>query len=287
METLNGFINEVNLAWADGNALVKTLLVIVLTMLAFYILRYVVIRRLEKLTALTDNDFDDRFVHFLRQFLWLAALFMGLIWVLQVNGIKVGPVLAGAGIFGIAIGLAAKETLADILAGIFLIADRPIRIGDRIIIDKIGKHWGGWGDVIDIGLRRTTIRNTDGVIVNYPNAVLASSTIKNFSMDPQPMRVRVRFQTDFSANTQQVKDVTINTIDQIDGIIKGTTTVVIRSIWDDDQGHMLSGVLYEARYKLVDVKSRTTTRSVVLEALINAFQAEGIPMASLPIRQVQ
>ena len=286
MDALNVFLSDINSAWETGNVVVKTLLAIVTTMLVFYLMRYVVVRKLEKLTALTDNDFDDRFVHFLRQFLWLAALFMGLVWVLKVNGIQVGPVLAGAGIFGIAIGLAAKETLADILAGIFLIADRPIRIGDRIMIEKIGKHWGGWGDVIDIGLRRTTIRNTDGVIVNYPNAVLASSTIKNFSIDPRPMRVRIRFQTDFSADTAQVKAVTLNTIDQVDGIIKGTTTVVIRSIWDDDQGHMLSGVLYEARYQLENVKSRTTTRSEVLERLINAFQAEGIPMAAMPVRQV-
>ena len=286
MDALNVFLNDINSAWVTGNVLVKTLLAIVTTMLVFYLLRYVVVLKLEKLTALTDNDFDDRFVHFLRQFLWIAAFFLGLIWVLQVNGIKVGPVLAGAGIFGIAIGLAAKETLADILAGIFLIADRPIRIGDRIMIDKIGKHWGGWGDVIDIGLRRTTIRNTDGVIVNYPNAVLASSTIKNFSMDAQPMRVRVRFQTDFTADPAQVRAVTLSTIDSISGIIQGSGTVVVRSIWDDDQGHMLSGVLYEARYRLEDVKSRTTTRSVVLEQLIGAFQRNEIPMAALPIRQV-
>ncbi len=286
MDALNVFLNDINAAWATGNTLVKTLLAIVTTMLVFYLLRYVVVRKLEKLTALTDNDFDDRFVHFLRQFLWLAVLFMGLVWVLQINGIKVGPVLAGAGIFGIAIGLAAKETLADILAGIFLIADRPIRIGDRIMIDKIGKHWGGWGDVIDIGLRRTTIRNTDGVIVNYPNAVLASSTVKNFSMDPQPMRVRIRFQTDFSADPVQVKAVTLKMIDQVDGIIPGSGTVVIRSIWDDEQGHMLSGVLYEARYRLEDVKRRTVIRSEVLERLISAFKAEKIPMAAVPVRKV-
>jgi small-conductance mechanosensitive channel len=286
MDSINLFLSDVNSAWATGNVLVKTLLAIVTTMLVFYLLRYVVVLKLEKLAALTDNDFDDRFVHFLRQFLWLAAFFIGLIWVLQVNGIKVGPVLAGAGIFGIAIGLAAKETLADVLAGIFLIADRPIRIGDRIMIDKIGKHWGGWGDVIDIGLRRTTIRNTDGVIVNYPNAVLASSTIKNFSIDPQPVRVRVRFQTDFNTDPAKIKAITLKTIDPIEGVIQGSVTVVLRSIWDDDQGHMLSGVLYEARYCLHDVKSRTTTRSHVLEQLIGAFQANDIRMAALPIRQV-
>lgn len=286
MDELNQLSIQVAQAWTNLPSIGQSVLAAVITILVFYLIRFVVLRRLERLAAKTDNDFDDRLIHFLKQFLWLIALFAGLVWVLKINGIQVGPVLAGAGIFGIAIGLAAKETLADILAGIFLIADRPIRIGDRIIIDKIGKHWGGWGDVVDIGLRRTTIRNTDGVIVNYPNAALAASTIKNFSIDPQPVRARIRFQTDYSADPVLVKAKTIEAIEKVDGIIDGTTSVVIRSIWDDDQGHMLSGVLYEARYKLVDVTTRTTLRSTVLESLIHTFHENNIPMASLPVKNV-
>ena len=272
--------------WNSSPKLVQSALVVLVTIILFYLGRFVILRRLGQVAAKTDNDFDDRLIHFLKQFFWLAAIFGGLIWVLDINGIEIGPVLAGAGIFGIAIGLAAKETLADILAGIFLIADRPIRIGDRIIIDKIGKHWGGWGDVVDIGLRRTTIRNTDGVIVNYPNAVLAGTTIKNFSMDPKPVRARVRFQTDYSADPELVMSTTIKAVEKIDGIIDGTTTVVIRSLWVDDQGHLLSGVLYEARYRLVDVKTRTTLRSEVLKSLISEFRENDISMASFPIKQV-
>jgi len=286
MENLKLFSQNLTHYWATLPSLVQSFAAVLTVMFAFYLSRFVLLRRLELLAAKTDNDFDDRLIHFLKQFLWLVALFTGLIWVLKINGIQVGPVLAGAGIFGIAIGLAAKETLADILAGIFLITDRPIRIGDRIIIDKIGKHWGGWGDVVDIGLRRTTIRNTDGVIVNYPNAVLAASTIKNFSIDPQPVRARIRFQTDYSADPELVKTKTIEAIEKVEGIINGTTSVVIRSIWDDDQGHMLSGVLYEARYRLLDVKTRTTLRSTVLESLIREFHDNNIPMASLPIKKV-
>ena len=272
--------------WMNLSATEQSVLAILCTILVFYLVRFVVLRRLEVVAVKTDNDFDDRLIHFLKQFLWIAALFSGLVWVLKINGIQVGPVLAGAGIFGIAIALAAQETLADILAGIFLIAAQPIRIGDRIIIDKIGKHWSGWGYVVDIGLRRTTIRNTDGVIVNYPNAVLAASTIKNFSIDPQPVRARIRFQTDYSADSILVKAKTIEAIEQVYGIIGGTVTVVIRSIWGDDQGHMLSGVLYEARYRLYDVKTRTTLRSMVLENLIRAFRENDIPMASMPIKSV-
>ena len=284
MQAIDEIIDSATQSWMASSSLLQAALAILSTVIVFYVLRFIVIRRLERVVALTDNDFDDRFVHFLKQFLWLAAIFLGLIWVLKINGIEISPVLAGAGIFGIAIGLAARETLADILAGIFLIADRPIRIGDRIIIDKIGKHWGGWGDVIDIGLRRTTIRNTDGVIVNYPNAVLAASTIKNFSMDPQPVRARVRFQTDYSADPEEVMRITMAAIEKIDGIISGTTTVVIRSLWDDEQGHLLSGVLYEARYRLEDVTRRTVLRSEVLVNLIRDFQAHGIPMASMPVK---
>jgi len=286
METIKLLNQNLSHYWLGLPSLLQSIVAIFVVVILFYMIRFVLLRRLEMLAAKTDNDFDDRLIHFLKQFLWLAALFAGLVWVLKINGIQVGPVLAGAGIFGIAIGLAAKETLADILAGIFLIADRPIRIGDRIIIDKIGKHWGGWGDVMDIGLRRTTIRNTDGVIVNYPNAVLAASTIKNFSIDPQPVRARIRFQTDYSADPVLVKAKTIEAIEKVEGIIDGTTSVVIRSIWDDDQGHMLSGVLYEARYKLVDVTTRTTLRSTVLESLIQEFRENDIPMASLPVKKV-
>ena len=272
--------------WQQASAIEQSFFAILATVIGFYIIRYVVIRRLERLTQNTDNDFDDRLVHFLKQFLWLAAVIFGLVWVLKINNIQVGPVLAGAGIFGIAIGLAAKETLADILSGIFLIADRPVRIGDRIVIDKIGRHWGGWGDVVDIGLRRTMIRNTDGVIVNYPNSVLAASTIKNFSFDPQPVRARVRFQTDYSADIDLVKQTTIDAINRVDGVIKDTVTVVIRAMWDDDQGALNAGILFEARYKLEDVKRRTPLRSEVLENILREFRNKRIPMATAPVRVV-
>lgn len=286
MDQIAAISNQIVSYWNTASPIVQSLIAVVITWAVFYFSRFVLLRRLGRIAERTDNDFDDRIIHFLKQFLWLAAIFGGVVWVLTIYGIAIGPVLAGAGIFGIAIGLAAKETLADILAGIFLIADRPIKIGDRIIIDKIGKHWGGWGDVVDIGLRRTTIRNTDGVIVNYPNAVLAASTIKNFSMDPKPVRARIRFQTDYNADPELVMSTVINVIEGIDGIIDGTTTVVIRSLWDDDQGHLLSGVLYEARYRLEDVKKRTVLRSQVLQKLIHEFSDNGIAMASFPVKQV-
>ncbi len=287
MDILSTLTQPINIFWVGLGSLEKSIAIIVLCIATFYFLRYFVIRRLERLTAHTENDLDDRLIHFIKQFLWVAFFVGTLVWVLKTNGIAVSPILAGAGIFGVAVGFAAKETIADILSGIFLIVDRPIRIGDRVTIDKIGKHWGGWGDVIDIGLRRTIIRNTDGVIVNYPNSLLSSGIIKNFSIDPKPVRARVRFQVDYSADPNSVRKTVLSAINKVEGIVPETTTIVIRSMWDDDLGHQLSGVLYEARYILEDVTQRTNIRSKVLENIILGFQEQKIPMASHPVNIVK
>ena len=132
-------------------------------------------------------------------------------------------------------------------------------------------------------MRRTTIRNTDGVIVNYPNSLLSSGIIKNFSINPSPVRARVRFQVDYSADPDQVREIVQSAVQKVDGIYHEQTTVVIRSMWDDDLGHQLSGVLYEARYVLEDVKQRSSIRSEVLEHIITGFNLHKVPMASQPL----
>lgn len=283
---LNPITSRCQQIWLDLHNLEQSVVAILFMALAYYFVRYFVIRRVERLTAKTENDLDDRLIHFIKQFLWLAMFLGALVLVLKINGIAISPILAGAGIFGVAVGFAAKETIADILSGIFLIVDRPIRIGDRVTIDRIGKHWGSWGDVVDIGLRRTAIRNTDGVIVNYPNSMLSSGIIKNFSINLAPVRARIRFQVDYSANPDKVRELVLAAISKVDGILDEKTTIVIRSMWDDDQGHQLAGVLYEARYLLKDVTQRTTIRSLVLEQIIKGFNEHQIPMAAQPVTVV-
>ncbi len=165
-----------------------------------------------------------------------------------------------------------------------LIADRPIRIGDRIKIDSIGRHWGSWGDVIDIGLRRTRIKNSDGVTINYPNAMLANTVITNFSFEKGPIRVRIRFQVDYSADIELTQKVAIEAIEATGKIIPGTAQMVVRSLWDDAQGHLLSGVLMEARYKIDNVRKRTAIRSIVLQNILKALRDNNIPLAAPTVK---
>ena len=133
---------------------------------------------------------------------------------------------------------------------------------------------------MDIGLRRTSIRNTDGVVVNYPNALLASSVITNFSFENQPLRVRLRFQVGYDADLAKVREITRETLSQVDGIREDTVDVVVRSLWDDSRGHMSAGVLVEARYRIDDVRKRTKLRSAALERLLVALREAKIPLSA-------
>lgn len=273
--------------WKSLGPLSQSGLVVLAAVILYLGWRVVFLSRLQRLAASTENDLDDRLILFVKRFAGIVLLFLAVLAILEINGIEVSPLLAGAGIAGIAIAFAAKETLSDILAGIFLIADRPMRIGDRVKIEHIGTHWGGWGDVVDIGLRRTTVRNTDGVIVNYPNHVLANSVITNFSFDTGPTRVRVRFHVRLDADLRLAQRVAQAAAEAIEGIATETVQVVVRSLWDDDRGHQLEGVLMEVRYRIEDVRDRTRIRSELLIRLKDDLAAAGVPLSIQRIEVVR
>ena len=109
-------------------------------------------------------------------------------------GINVMGIVAALGIVGLAVAFASQDTMENIIAGIFLIIDRPFREGDRILLPKkIGGIYSSWGDVQEIGLRTTTVRSTDGVMLTIPNKLLTKDAVANFShrRDMQ-LRVRIR-----------------------------------------------------------------------------------------------
>jgi small-conductance mechanosensitive channel len=270
--------------WQTLGKVSQSALAVLAALMIYWFFRTVILSRIEQVVAATSNDLDDRMVQFIKQFLWLIALFATVAIVLKINSIKISPLLAGAGIFGVSIGFAAKETIADILSGIFLITDRPIRVGDRVKIEQIGRHWGAWGDIEDIGLRRTRIRNTDGISVNYPNSLLANSVITNFSYSDAPVRVRIRLQVDFSADLEVTQRLIIDAIETCKEVIPGSAQVVVRSLWDDRGGHQLAGVLLEGRYNIENVRKRTAIRSIVLSKVLKSLRENHIPLAVAGLR---
>ncbi len=103
--------------------------------------------------------------------------------IMLVWGIDVTAWLASAGILGIAIGFAAKDTLANLFAGIFILTDAPYKLGDFIVLES-----GERGRVTDIGIRSTRILTRDDIEITVPNSVMANSKIVNESSGPHTKR---------------------------------------------------------------------------------------------------
>ena len=131
------------------------------------------------------------------------ALFGGLIFAfLKIWNLDPSAWLASAGILAMAVGFAAKDTLANLFAGLFIIADAPYQLGDFINLDS-----GERGKVTDIGLRSTRILTRDDVEVTIPNSVMANTKIVNETQGPAPKRrVRVNVGVSYDADLDAVKE---------------------------------------------------------------------------------
>ena len=99
--------------------------------------------------------------------------------------------------------------------------------------------------------------------------------------------MRVRFQVAYHANLELCRKVALEAIGSVEGVIPDTTQLVVRSLWDDDRGHLMAGVLLEGRYRIEDVRTRTRLRSTVLERVLQNLQKHSIPLASQPVQLIK
>jgi MscS family membrane protein len=114
--------------------------------------------------------------------------------------------LASAGVVGIAVGFAAKDTLANFISGVFILIDAPYSVGQYIIIDNQTR-----GVVTDIGMRSTRLLTRDNVEVTVPNAVIGNAMVVNESSGPSThMRVRVSVSVPYGSDVDEVKDLLLS-----------------------------------------------------------------------------
>jgi len=111
--------------------------------------------------------------------------------------------LASAGIIGIAVGFAAKDTLANLFSGVFILADAPYKIGDFVVLDS-----GERGEVTHIGIRSTRLLTRDDIEVTVPNSVMGNTKIINESGGPaEKYRIRVAVGVAYGSDIDKVRDI--------------------------------------------------------------------------------
>ena len=127
---------------------------------------------------------------------------VGALMILAVWQINLTPLLASAGLAGIIVGLAAKDTLGNFFGGISVFLDRPFKPGDYIVLRSSER-----GKVVDIGLRITRIVTRDDVLITIPNSLIVSTKIINESAPSRRMRVRTKVSVANTSDVEEVKDV--------------------------------------------------------------------------------
>ena len=150
--------------------------------------------------------------------------------------------LASAGILGIAVGFAAKDTLANLFSGIFILADAPYEIGDFIVLGT-----GERGRVTDIGMRSTRILTRDDMEVTIPNGVIANAKIINETRGPSSKRrVRVDVGVAYDSDLDQVKRMLLEVADDCDALAKHPVpSARVRAFLDSSIHVQLRGYIEE------------------------------------------
>lgn len=152
------------------------------------------------------------------------------------------PWLGAAGIMGIAIGFAAKDTLANLFAGIFILSDAPYKLGDFIITEA-----GERGLVTDIGMRSTRILTRDDIEITIPNAVMANSKIVNESSGRHvKRRIRCKVGVAYGTDIAKCEEVLIAAAGEVDLILdQPTPRVRFRSFGESSLEFELLGWIDE------------------------------------------
>ncbi|HED64529.1 MAG TPA: mechanosensitive ion channel family protein [Planctomycetes bacterium] len=143
-------------------------------------------------------------------FVAFSYLVLVVVWRLDPSGF-----LASAGIAGIAIGFAAQDTLSNLFAGVFIIADAPYRVGDFITLDT-----GERGEVLNIGLRSTRILTRDDIEITIPNAIMGRAKITNEAGGPSPAhRIRVRVSCAYGTDVARVRSALIDCASETEHVL--------------------------------------------------------------------
>ena len=203
------------------NTAVDSLLIIVISYLAYVIIILLIFQGWKKISTKAKSEINKSLTNLVKGFLKTIWIIFTLIYVLNLWGIEVGPFLAGLGIGGIAVAFALQSSLANIFAGISIILDKTVKIGDLIFLDD-----GTQGKVESIGLRSTKVKTFDNELIILPNSKLADGKIQNVAMPEPKSRVVIPFGVAYGVDVDKVKKIVLTEIKKIKHFVNDPEPVV-------------------------------------------------------------
>ncbi len=231
----------------------------------------------------SETALDETALPMINRFVRFVVIAIGILLAMTHLGLEIAPLLAGAGVAGLALSLAAKDTLSNLIAGVLLIMDRPFQVGDRIELWSAPRETGTWGDVIEIGLRATKIRNPDNLVVVVPNNEIMRRDIINYTMSGQDIRLRIPFSCAYEADIDRAKVLLKEAAHEVEGVkLEPAPIVIVR-------GFGPSEINLQLRVWIQEARNRRRIADEITEKAMMKFAASGIeipyPKRELYIRQ--
>jgi small-conductance mechanosensitive channel len=220
----------------------------------------------------TETDLDDRIIEILQQIAKYLIWFVGILYVLTIFNINITPLIAGAGIFGIAIALAAQDLFSNFFGGAVIITDQPFKIGDRVLINDI------LGDVTHIGPRSTRIITLDSDVVTIPNNKITTNVVRNFSLPSPQVRIQIPVTVAYGTDIGHVKKVLAGIANEA---MTGRADIIAKD--PDPTVYLIrmdkTAMIFEMTVYANEFRHNTVIKDLLNTRIIEEFRKEGIIIA--------
>lgn len=256
-----------------------------LATIVFYKLVDLIGAYLERLAARTESTLDDQLIPLVKKALKVFVLITGTLFVLENLEFDITALLAGISIGGLALALAAQDTLKNLFGSFMIFLDRPFQIGDWIISEKID------GSVEEVGFRSTRIRTFHNSVISVPNGKVADQTIDNMGM-----RKYRRFKTNLAVTYDTPPDL-------LEVFIQGLEKIVLEhpatrkdyyNIYLNDMGSHSLDILFYIFFEVGSWPEELKGRQEVILSIIRlaerlnvrfAFPTQTLHMETFPEKQ--
>jgi len=156
----------------------------------------------QRSTTPENEQFGKQLLPLIRKSLKVFVVIVAALVTSQNLGLNVTSLIASLSIGGLALGLAAQDTLGNLFGAVAILADKPFHVGDRILLDNID------GTVESIGFRSTRVRNQDGHLVTIPNKTMGNATITNVTRRPN-IKTIMNIGLTYSTPAEKVRRATV------------------------------------------------------------------------------
>jgi len=242
--------------------LLPNVVVALITFFAFYVL-WVILKR--ALKVLDRTELDETARSFIMQVVKYAVFTVGVVSALGQLGVNTASLLTSLGVAGLTLGFAARDTLSNLISGLFIFWDRPFVVGDLIELS------GQYGRVKEITMRSTRVVTNDGRMLAIPNSQIVNSMVASYTNFPN-LRIEIPFTVAVDEDLHRIRELLLElVIDDERFLTKPAPDVVVTQLNDYN-------VAMEFRVWLEDERQHIPIRFEMRQKAFETLREAGVDM---------